>query len=708
MKSILQVGENCWCLEQADRIAFLVDGKAVFEAFTAAASLAEKSLLIVGWDIDSRIRISRSGPDESITLGNFLEYLAIKKPELEIHILIWDFPVIYAMDREPLPIFNLDWKTHSRIHFALDGEHPIGACHHQKIVVIDDHLAMAGGFDLSNRRWDTPLHMPDDPRRIDPLGSPYPPFHDVQMLVQGPVATKLGELARQRWFRATGGRPVSPASRKPPWPLSIPPDLQDIPVAIARTEPAYKNRREIREVQQLYLKTIAEAERYIYIENQYLTSKAVLQALLTRLEEKKGPEIIIVLPKSNTGWLEENTMGRLRSLAIQALSDGNIHGRLGIYCPVIKGSEPGKLTEVRVHSKLMIVDDTLLRIGSANLNNRSMGLDTECDLAVEMAGIDLAENAISRLRNRLLAEHLGTSPRKVGEMIARKNSLIKAIESLNGNVHCLEVLRNDSEISTGHTLSEIGLVDPEHPVQLDRMMDRMLIHDEDSDSSLSGKLKLLWFFLAIVFLFCLWRFTPLKEYLDAANLAVWVASFRKSALSWLYVLFGYLVGGLVFFPVTVLIVATSTVFGPISAFFLSLGGSIASAALTFAIGHWLGRNTIRNFAGGRLNNISKQMAQRGVLAVGALRLVPIAPFTLVNLVAGASHIRFRDYLFGTLIGMAPGVAGLTLLTDRLLTFLADPGLLNMLLLVFLLLILVAGGYYLRKRLSRFSPKRGKH
>jgi phospholipase D1/2 len=706
MQTILKPGKNCWCLEPAERISFLVDGQAIFEAFEAVAGQAKKSLLIVGWDIDSRVRLRRpvspGGDAESTTLGAFLENLVEPREGLEIHILIWDFPVIYASDREPLPVFNLDWKTHRRIYLALDGEHPIGGCHHQKIVVVDDQLAMVGGFDLTHRRWDTPAHFPVDPRRKDPLGKPYPPFHDVQMLVKGPVAGKLGDLARERWYRATAQRLSKPvATEMPVWPSSVSADLKNIPVAVARTEPAFKNRSEIKEVQRLYQEAIAAAERYILIENQYLTSKLIMEALLTRLREKNGPELVIILPKSNSGWLEESTMGRLRSGVLQGLWDGDRHGHLGIYCPVINDPGPAGQTELRVHSKIMIIDDTFVRVGSANLNNRSMGFDTECDLAVEIPANNAADNGIVMLRNRLLAEHLETTPDLVGETIGLHGSLLRAIEILSGKVHTLEVLGKKTEHSEIAELHEIKLIDPEEPVQLDRMMDQMLINEAaQSISSRTIKIKLAITVLIFAALIALWRFTPLRAYTEIGTLVAATRSLSRSHLSWLYVLLGYLIGGSLCFPVTAMIVATSILFSPLAAICLSLGGSIASAVLTFALGHWLGRDTIRTFAGGRLNKISKVIARKGLIAVGALRLVPIAPFTLINLVAGASHIRFRDYLLGTLCGMLPGIVGLTLLTDRIKAALLEPGFWNGFLLVLAILAVGLGGCYLKRRLSK--------
>ncbi len=104
------------------------------------------------------------------TLGKFLDYLARKRQGLNIYLLSWDFAMIYAMEREFFPRYKLKWRTHKNIHFCLDGEHPVGASQHQKIVVIDDAVAFSGGFDISKWRWDTSQHRPDDERRIDPDG----------------------------------------------------------------------------------------------------------------------------------------------------------------------------------------------------------------------------------------------------------------------------------------------------------------------------------------------------------------------------------------------------------------------------------------------------------------------------------------------------------------------------------------------------------
>ncbi|NIS35617.1 MAG: hypothetical protein GWO04_39300, partial [Actinobacteria bacterium] len=191
-----------------------------------------------------------------------------RRRHLHAYLLNWDFALIYALEREPLPRIELGRRTHERVHFELDSEHPLAGSHHQKIVVIDDAVAFVGGLDLTIRRWDTPDHRPDEPRRVDPRGESYGPFHDVQMAVDGEAATALGELARRRWFRATGERIRSPRSGRDVWPPDLAADMENVEVAVARTRPAWGGEVEIREVETLHLDAIAAARSLIYFENQ--------------------------------------------------------------------------------------------------------------------------------------------------------------------------------------------------------------------------------------------------------------------------------------------------------------------------------------------------------------------------------------------------------------------------------------------------------
>ena len=280
---ILKPGANCWRMEAARRVAFLVDGEDYFRAVREAVLQARHSVFILGWDIHSRLALVRGEGDDGQPreLGALLDAVA-REHGVEVHVLSWDFAMIYAIEREAVPLFVLNWKSDARVHFYMDDQHPLGASRHQKVVVVDDVVAFCGGFDLSQWRWDTSQHRIDEPRRIDPDGNPYPPFHDVQMLVDGDAAAALGELARARWERVSGTAPVvgPVAPGQDPWPASVEPVIRDTQVAIARTEPACEGEAEIREVERLYLDSIAAAERFIYIENQYLTAHCIREALV--------------------------------------------------------------------------------------------------------------------------------------------------------------------------------------------------------------------------------------------------------------------------------------------------------------------------------------------------------------------------------------------------------------------------------------------
>src|SRR5919109_5123110 len=128
---ILVEGRNCWRVARARRAAFLIDGAAYFAAFAAAAEQAQQSIVIVGWDVDSRARLVHADGQRTLPpeLGDFLNALVSQRRRLHVYILDWDFAMVFALEREPLPTLKLGWRTHRRVQFRLDGAHPVGASH---------------------------------------------------------------------------------------------------------------------------------------------------------------------------------------------------------------------------------------------------------------------------------------------------------------------------------------------------------------------------------------------------------------------------------------------------------------------------------------------------------------------------------------------------------------------------------------------------
>jgi len=143
----------------------------------------------------------------------------------------------------------------------------------------------------------------------------------------------------------------------------------------------------------------------------------------------------------------------------------------------------------------------------------------------------------------------------------------------------------------------------------------------------------------------------------------------------------YLLAGLTMFPVTVLNFACGVLFGASGGFLNAFVGSMASALFLYALGEQLGRARVRQFAGPWLNQISCHIGGRGFFTVLLLRLAPMAPFSAVNLVIGASRIRFISFLGATLIGIAPGILALVLFGEQFDTLLRRPSFLNVWLLV---------------------------
>jgi phospholipase D1/2 len=574
-------------------------------------------------------------------------------------------------------------------------------------VVVDDAVAFAGGFDLSKWRWDTPAHRLDDDRRIDPDGKPYPPFHDIQMAVDGPAARVLGRLARQRWVRATGENPIDQEDlgKDAPWPPSIHPDVEQVKVAVARTMHAYGDEQAVREVEQLYLDSIAAARRTIYIENQYLSSHRIGEALKQRLEEAEGPEVVIVLPQKTGGWLEQHTMDVLRGRILRNLRASDQHDRLRTYYPRI-AQDPD--CTLMVHAKVMVIDDDFVRVGSSNLSNRSMGLDSECDLAVAADTNQDVRSAIVRFRNRLIAEHSGCDIDDVTDAIEKTGSLIEAIESLPKGERALAALSGDVPAEVDQWVPESELLDPEKPLEPDELFD-YFIRPEQQPFAYRHLMKVIILIAGVLALAAIWRWTPAGEWVDmesARSAGEWI---RRQPLTPLLVISAYIFGGMIAFPVTLMVMATSMVFGPWWGLAYALTGSELSALVVFGLGRLLGREAVRRFAGSLLNRLSQKLSDSGLTAIITFRIVPVAPFSVINLIAGVSEIRLKDFAIGSFVGMLPGVAAIALLADRISDSLRHPDLIRFTALG-VALVLVGGGlvglrrWVKRKRAERSSRK----
>jgi phospholipase D1/2 len=680
-KNILRPGRNVWRVEQAGRASVLIDGAAFFRAVREALRKAQRTVFIVGWDIDSRMRLVGEDcePDDGmpITFVDFLSALVRERPDLTVHLLLWDYSVLYALERELFPTLALHWATPRQVRVCLDDELPLGSSHHQKVIVVDDAVAFSGGLDLTIRRWDTSDHRLDNPDRVDPMGKPYRPFHDVQALVDGPAAHALAELVRARWTRASCDFPAEVEPAGDPWPDSVRPDLRDVAVGIARTLPLYEDEDEVREVEELFCDSIAAARHAIYIENQFVTSPRIGERLVHTMRQRPRLETVIVAPEHYDSWIENRTMRNGRIRFMRMLEEAGVADRVRLLYPEVTDGE--RTTSTMIHSKVFVVDDRLLRVGSANLNNRSMGTDTECDLAFE-AQTDAHRRAILDVRNRLLGEHCGATGGEIAAALKRTGSLIGVAEQMSQNGHALRPI-DDGEPDPqdlSATIEEVA--DPTRPLATE-IAAGTPFGTRLSRLRLSSLVKIVIAATLIVAFPLAWQYTPLSALADPAMVQRTLVSAASGPWAPVLVVGVFVLGGLVAFPVLVLIAVTAATFGPVYGLAYAAAGCLASALVTFFIGARLGKDLLRDYLGPRLDRIRRRIVRQGVISVAAIRVVPIAPFTFVNLVAGASQIRLQDYLLGTIIGMAPGLVIMSALGHQLFEMWRHPSWLNIALLI---------------------------
>ena len=455
---IIRVGDNAWQSVRSGNLALLVDGENYYQRLEEVLTLARQTIWIVGWDFNPEIRLRPADP-ASPQLGPLLRSLVDANPALEVRILAWGMGQIYS-GKTTRFFRKMEWSSHPRIHLKFDFKHPIRASHHQKIVCVDDVMAFAGGIDLTARRWDDRTHAIDNPLRVC-NGKSYEPVHDMQTMVCGAAARMIGDVARRRWRWATGEifEPVDVPAQ--PWPEDLAETLSDGEIAIARTEPQHAGRKSHRETLKLTHDALKAARHQIYIEAQYLAAFDVATILAARLREPAGPEVVILVTRSSHGFLEKLMMGRNRDRLIRLLKRADRYDRLRVMFAVVPDGKGGE-QEVIVHSKLIVIDDTFIRIGSSNLNNRSKGVDTECDLAFETTS-PTERRKIALFRNDLLAEHLDADPKAVDAAVTEGGSVVAVLDRFNIKLRGLRAFPVDAGEGETTALFGTAIVDPKKP-----------------------------------------------------------------------------------------------------------------------------------------------------------------------------------------------------------------------------------------------------
>lgn len=678
----------------------MLSGRDYFKAFREAVIQAEHSVYLLAWDISAVIETVREDsyddgyPSE---LADFIFAVLEDKPDLHIYILLWDYSMVYIAEREWLPFSRWKREEQPRLHFEVDDAISAGASHHQKVVVVDESLAFCGGFDLSAWRWDTIDHLAKDERRKNPKGDLYQPYHDIHLALTGSVAGDLADLCAMRWERATGEKlpRLEQVPKRAPWPDSVPVDFEDESVALALTFSKFRDYQPSFHIEQLHLDMIARAQRYIYIENQYLSSHTIVEAIASRLRESDGPEVIIVLTQDTGGMLEEGTLGVLRDRLLEIMAEADVHDRFCALYPY-SSDEEGNETQVYVHAKLLIADDTMLEIGSANLSNRSMKVDSEVDLAIVK---DEPSEFIRSLLHRLLAIHFKCDVDEVAKALEAKGAICPAVASLREDrLHTLKDLPIGCNSALLRKVADTQILDPSEPISPAYWM-REAFSGDDGDKQPSKwrrYLKVgLWLLLGFL---CAYGLKEMWGGVLSKDAVVdWFEGFRNSP--WLIpLLLGiFVAAGIIAVPINLLLVAGTVALGPWVTFACGFIGSLASAALAFGAGHQFGKPLLEKIAKDQLQKLSKQVGKRGVLSVALIRVVPIAPFVVINLVAGFSSLKFRTFMAGSVVGMLPGMLGVVLVTNQVQSVISDPNWKTWLTLGAVVLVFGLATYFMKKK-----------
>jgi phosphatidylserine/phosphatidylglycerophosphate/cardiolipin synthase-like enzyme/uncharacterized membrane protein YdjX (TVP38/TMEM64 family) len=692
---ILQAGKNCWRIDRADRISCVQDGADYFRLVRQAILGARNTIFILGWDITAHIDLlpGTRAPDAPTRLDKLLVHVARRRPELRCYILIWDYGVLHTLERDPFSRWRLGWRMPRGVRFGFDDHHPVGGCHHQKVVVIDDQLAFCGGIDLTGHRWDTSAHRVDEPERRTILGKAYGPYHEIQAMASGPVAASLGALARDRW-RTLGVERLPPVrpSTDDHWPADVTPDLSNVGAGISRTVPPSETQPAIRECEALFLDSIAQARRAIYIESQYFTSDTLAVPLAARLKEPDGPEVIVVTPRECQGWLEHNTMGAFRDGVFRKLAAADAHKRLRIVYP--SASRTHDLPTF-VHSKVMVVDDTLARIGSANFSERSLGVDTECDLAVEAGGDSNARAQIRCIRDRLIAEHLDLPVAAVARDVERGVSLRALIDARAHGDHTLVPIEIPAETTAPSEILRAA-ADPDEPIAFGAAVE-YLVPAVDA-AGYRTPLRL-WILPAIALMAAaplVWGSLPIQgsvHAIEEAPPALWIGAAV------------FLVAGLLLVPLELLAIAAGVFFGAARGAVVALAGSMAAAAIGYAVGRAIGATGLTRWVSRKSYRSVQQMGARGITGIIMLHVSAVASAGAIHLLCGAGRVAFGTFITGTAIGLLPVIAALGGLGALLRDALLHPSISSTLVAIgaAVALIVVAAGLRTLLLIQQFAP-----
>jgi phosphatidylserine/phosphatidylglycerophosphate/cardiolipin synthase-like enzyme len=374
---------------KGNTLDLLVDGSEALPAIAAEIARAESYVHLTGWFFSPELHLSRE--EEPVVVRNLLAELAER---VDVRVLSWKgapIPVFKPSQREVREMLDA-LSRHTKIQAHADGCTGFTHCHHEKVVVVDGRVAFVGGIDLTldgGDPWDTPSHV-----ARGGIG-----WHDAAMRLEGPAVADVEQHFRVRWHGATREALPRPV---------VSDEAGDVEAQIVRTVPA-RIYRAVRQgdysILEAYIAALRSAERFIYLESQFLWSPEIVTILADKLESPPSDDfrVLVLLPaRANDG--ADISRGQVAAL-IHAADETTRFLACTIYARERNLRDP-----VYVHSKIGIVDDRWLTLGSANLNAHSLFHDTEMNV------VTLDERVARAARVRLWSEHLELAPEEIEDV----------------------------------------------------------------------------------------------------------------------------------------------------------------------------------------------------------------------------------------------------------------------------------------------------
>lgn len=642
MKTLIPKNSYFYSTQCEDPELFIC-AKSYFKDLKETLLSAQKSVFICGWSFNMKTVLDDDGTTMEDVLFSLPESVHVK-------ILIWDYIIFYVADRDPFTELNLALKNKKNIEFSRFDFHPIMSSMHAKAVTVDEEILYMGGIDLDLARRDGERNLPDDETRREADGKKYTPFRDYAFKFRGDCASFMSDYLGRMWSSQKGQESKLEVEKDP---------KKEDKVFFTRTVPKFKNNPKDFSSFEMHKWLIETARDYIYIENQYLTSERIVDLLIEKLKEPNGPEVIIVVSYGKMPVIEKISMGALLTDCAKRLLENDPYKRLKIY--TLKNGEGDAVEYVKIHSKLIITDDKYIKIGSSNINNRSMEFDYELDVAVRT-------NKVPEYKWRIFSTLLLPE----GELKPRE-SLIEAFEEArlkHGRV--VEVKEILQEVSSFAEYKDYLPLDKREMTFFERI-GQMLITKKEllniNFKMIGGTLLLLLIITGALFV----EPKEAKHVFDRFVSYMGVES--EYALMGLFYV-SYLILGAFFFPLNAYIFMCGAYFATSEAFILAVAGAISSAIISYGMGAWFKGDPHKKARFEKIDQLKKLLRKNSLKTLVFLRMVPIAPFPLVNVICGKYQVHFGKYVLGTLMGIAPGCFVLIFMEKKIIEAFRAPSFAN--------------------------------